>query len=155
MNRESHLNLKRAAPGNSPDVIGKPTNNIGEDQSDSNSGFLSATTNKRLRTTLTPILTSDANYHLKFSYGINAWRHWVQQKVGNDGNKSSQHHLHLYTDLLNMEDDDLDIALSQFVREVRKPNNECYVADSIFYLCLGKCIYRGLYFNIWLLVIIY
>ncbi|CAH8613463.1 unnamed protein product [Schistosoma bovis] len=99
---------------------------------------------KRSRQTLTPILTSDANYHLKFSYGINAWRHWVQQKStssSTDKPRSNaaamQQYSHLYADLLNMSDADLNIALSQFVREVRKPNNECYVADSIFYLCLG------------------
>ncbi|CAH8542291.1 unnamed protein product [Schistosoma turkestanicum] len=98
---------------------------------------------KRSRQTLTPVLTSDANYHLKFSYGINAWRHWVQQKSASSADKprsttaAMQQYSHLYADLLNMSDADLNIALSQFVREVRKPNNECYVADSIFYLCLG------------------
>ncbi|CAH8863901.1 unnamed protein product [Trichobilharzia szidati] len=95
------------------------------------------------QTLLTPVLTSDANYHLKFSYGINAWRHWVQQRSAcssTDKTRSTaamQQYSHLYADLLNMSDEDLNIALSQFVREVRKPNNECYVADSIFYLCLG------------------
>ncbi|CAH8589597.1 unnamed protein product [Heterobilharzia americana] len=97
---------------------------------------------KRPRQTLIPVLTSDANYHLKFSYGINAWRHWIQQKSASASTDKSrttsmQQYSHLYADLLNMSDEDLNIALSQFVREVRKPNNECYVADSIFYLCLG------------------
>nr|CAX69524.1 MYM-type zinc finger protein 2 [Schistosoma japonicum] len=99
---------------------------------------------KRPRQTLTPVLTSDANYHLKFSYGINAWRHWIQQKSASSSTDkprstaaAMQQYSHLYADLLNMNDSDLNAALSQFVREVRKPNNECYVADSIFYLCLG------------------
>ncbi|KAF8572193.1 hypothetical protein P879_00786 [Paragonimus westermani] len=93
---------------------------------------------KRPRHTM---VVSDANYHLKFSYGINAWRHWVQQKLASLSGVSStatqQQYPHLRTELLNMSDTDLNTALSQFVREVRKPNNECYVADSIFYLCLG------------------
>ncbi|KAF7258742.1 hypothetical protein EG68_05996, partial [Paragonimus skrjabini miyazakii] len=93
---------------------------------------------KRPRHTM---VVSDANYHLKFSYGINAWRHWVQQKLaslsGVNSTATQQQYPHLRTELLNMSDTDLNTALSQFVREVRKPNNECYVADSIFYLCLG------------------
>ncbi|CAL8082751.1 unnamed protein product [Calicophoron daubneyi] len=87
------------------------------------------------------IVVSDANYHLKFSYGINAWRHWVQQKLAGLGGIGSavvqEQYPHLRTELINMSEKDLNLTLSQFVREVRKPNNECYVADSIFYLCLG------------------
>lgn len=84
------------------------------------------------------VVVSDVNYHLKFSYGINAWRHWVQQKLNSSGGVSStQQYPYLKTELLNMSEADLNTTLSQFVREVRKPNNECYVADSIFYLCLG------------------
>ncbi|TPP66057.1 Zinc finger MYM-type protein 3 [Fasciola gigantica] len=93
---------------------------------------------KRPRQTL---VVSDANYHLKFSYGINAWRHWVQHKLASVGGVNStlaqQRYPYLHTELVNMSEDDLNLALSQFVREVRKPNNECYVADSVFYLCLG------------------
>lgn len=32
---------------------------------------------------------------------------------------------------------DLSKALSQFVREVRRPNGERYAPDSILYLCLS------------------
>lgn len=71
---------------------------------------------------------SDANYHLKFSYGINAWRHWITQNAQPKA----------LADVVEIPDEELNIALSKFVREVRKPNNETYVADSIFYLCLGK-----------------
>ncbi|KAL5968712.1 Zinc finger MYM-type protein 2, partial [Taenia solium] len=80
-------------------------------------------------TTVTPRRPpmSDANYHLKFSYGINAWRLWV--------NHTSQPKT--LADLVDVPDDELNIALTRFVHEVRKPNNETYVADSIFYLCLG------------------
>lgn len=94
---------------------------------------------KRPRQTL---VVSDANYHLKFSYGINAWRHWVQHKLSGVGGVNStlaqQQYPYLHTELVNMSEEDLNLALSQFVREVRKPNNECYVADSVFYLCLGE-----------------
>lgn len=93
---------------------------------------------KRPRHTM---VVSDANYHLKFSYGINAWRHWVQQRLsaleGISPVTAQHQYPHLRTELLSMSESDLNTALSQFVREVRKPNNEGYVADSIFYLCLG------------------
>nr|VZI02265.1 unnamed protein product [Spirometra erinaceieuropaei] len=79
-----------------------------------------------------PMTTSDANYHLKFSYGINAWRHWVNHNMAGGRQQRS-----LCTELLDVPDDELNLALSRFVHEVRKPNNETYVADSIFYLCLG------------------
>uniref|UniRef100_A0A5K3FFB1 DUF3504 domain-containing protein n=1 Tax=Mesocestoides corti TaxID=53468 RepID=A0A5K3FFB1_MESCO len=75
----------------------------------------------------TPTTTSDATYHLKFSYGINAWRHWASH--------TSQPKV--VAELLDASDDELNAALTRFVHEVRKPNNETYVADSIFYLCLG------------------
>lgn len=77
---------------------------------------------------------SDATYHLKFSYGINAWRLWV--------NHTSQPKT--LADLVDVPDDELNIALTRFVHEVRKPNNETYVADSIFYLCLGEWNHRSL-----------
>nr|CDS31018.1 Zinc finger MYM type protein 3 [Hymenolepis microstoma] len=70
---------------------------------------------------------SDATYHLKFSYGINAWRHWITQNAQPKA----------LVDVVEIPDEELNVALSRFVREVRKPNNETYVADSIFYLCLG------------------
>ncbi|VDL97885.1 unnamed protein product [Schistocephalus solidus] len=79
-----------------------------------------------------PSTTSDASYHLKFSYGINAWRHWVNHSMTGGRQQRS-----LCTELLDVPDDELNLALSRFVHEVRKPNNETYVADSIFYLCLG------------------
>lgn len=91
-------------------------------------------------------IVSDANYHLKFSYGINAWRHWVTHSVP----LQTVPLQNLHTELLEVADEDLNLALSRFVHEVRKPNNETYVADSIFYLCLGKWSTRCyLYIQIW------
>lgn len=81
-------------------------------------------------------LLSDANYHLKFSYGINAWRLWV--------NHTSQPKS--LAELVDVPDSELNTALTRFVREVRKPNNETYVADSIFYLCLGTIKFILLYY---------
>ncbi|VDL61344.1 unnamed protein product [Hymenolepis diminuta] len=86
---------------------------------------LSASTPIASATRRIPI--SDANYHLKFSYGINAWRHWITQNAQPKA----------LADVVEIPDEELNTALSRFVREVRKPNNETYVADSIFYLCLG------------------
>ncbi|OON15287.1 hypothetical protein X801_08913, partial [Opisthorchis viverrini] len=63
------------------------------------------------------VVVSDVNYHLKFSYGINAWRHWVQQKLNSSGGVSStQQYPYLKTELLNMSEADLNTTLSQFVR---------------------------------------
>ncbi|KAM7534003.1 hypothetical protein Aperf_G00000113658 [Anoplocephala perfoliata] len=73
----------------------------------------------------TPI--NDANYHLKFSFGINAWRLWVSHTSQSKA----------LSDLVDIPDKQLNAALTRFVREARKPNNETYMADSIFYLCLG------------------
>lgn len=41
-------------------------------------------------------------------------------------------------DLLACTADELNYALTLFVKEVRKPNGEAYAADSIFYLSLGE-----------------
>lgn len=41
------------------------------------------------------------------------------------------------SNLLSLSPDELNKALSQFVREVCRPNGERYSPDSIFYLCLG------------------
>ncbi|XP_013409611.1 zinc finger MYM-type protein 2 [Lingula anatina] len=81
----------------------------------------------------------DADMHLKYTYGVNAWKHWVIQKnmqlekVTSKGSKLK----HFKTDLLQMTADELNFSLCLFVKEVRKPNGEEYASDSIFYLCLG------------------
>lgn len=39
--------------------------------------------------------------------------------------------------LLSLSPEELNEGLSQFVKEVCRPNGERYSPDSIFYLCLG------------------
>jgi len=81
----------------------------------------------------------DANNHLKFTYGVNAWKHWV---VGKNAELEKQRAQGKYmktfeTDILKLRADELNFTLCMFVKEVKKPNGESYAADSIFYLVLG------------------
>jgi len=81
----------------------------------------------------------DANHHLKFTYGVNAWKHWV---VGKNAELEKQRAQGKYqktfeTDILKLRADELNFTLCMFVKEVKKPNGDCYAADSIFYLVLG------------------
>lgn len=41
------------------------------------------------------------------------------------------------SNLLSLSPEELNEGLSQFVKEVCRPNGERYSPDSIFYLCLG------------------
>lgn len=94
---------------------------------------------------------ADANFVLKFTYGVNAYKHWVLQKNaqvekaaaasgspmmgGRFGGTRGLRPLKL--DPLHCTADELNCALCMFVREVRKPNGDQYAPDSILYLCLG------------------
>lgn len=82
----------------------------------------------------------DANYHLKFTYGVNAWRHWVMFKNTQleRASKSMDGRVKLFkTDIMQCTADELNYSLCLFVKEVRKPNGDEYSPDSIYYLCLG------------------
>jgi len=81
----------------------------------------------------------DANHHLKFTYGVNAWKHWV---VGKNAELEKQRAQGKYqksfeTDILKLRADELNFTLCMFVKEVKKPNGDQYAADSILYLVLG------------------
>ena len=84
----------------------------------------------------------DANMYLKYTYGVNAWKHWVVQKNAQLEKVSKQGtggKLKMFkTDMMGCTADELNYSLCLFVKEVRKPNGEEYAPDSIFYLCLGK-----------------
>lgn len=41
------------------------------------------------------------------------------------------------TDILKLRADELNYTLCMFVKEVKKPNGDCYAPDSILYLTLG------------------
>ncbi|OWF50942.1 Zinc finger MYM-type protein 3 [Mizuhopecten yessoensis] len=87
-----------------------------------------------------PEIPPDANMYLKYTYGVNAWKHWVVLKNA-QLEKVSKHgsgKLKLFkTDMMGCSADELNYSLCLFVKEVRKPNGDEYAPDSIYYLCLG------------------
>jgi hypothetical protein len=94
---------------------------------------------------------NDAHMRLKYSYGINAWKQWVTTKnaeieaaaatatgsVARPGGRTPPVKL-FKSEILQCGAEELSMALSHFVRELRKPTGEKYSPDSIYYLCLGK-----------------
>lgn len=85
---------------------------------------------------------ADANCILKFTYGINAYKHWAIKKNAHleqaSPAKAGMRQRLFKLDLLQCSADELNYALCLFVKEVRKPNGEEYAPDSIYYLCLGR-----------------
>ncbi|CAH1799597.1 unnamed protein product, partial [Owenia fusiformis] len=80
----------------------------------------------------------DADMRLKYTYGVNAWKHWVLQKNAQLERASKSSRVKMFkTDILGCTADELNYSLCLFVKEVRKPNGEEYAPDSIYYLCLG------------------
>ncbi|XP_053312419.1 zinc finger MYM-type protein 2 [Spea bombifrons] len=82
-------------------------------------------------------------FPFKYSYGINAWKHWTNtQAITRDDlpevhEPSSTTSVKLKEDLLTHTPGELNSLLSRFVKEIRRPNGESYAPDSIYYLCLG------------------
>ncbi|KAM3827750.1 zinc finger MYM-type protein 3 isoform 2-T3 [Vipera latastei] len=80
---------------------------------------------------------------LNSSYGVNAWKSWVQAKyVGAETSKGDELRfgpkpLRIKEDILACTAAELNYGLAQFVKEVTRPNGERYEPDSIYYLCLG------------------
>ncbi|XP_061782084.1 zinc finger MYM-type protein 2 isoform X2 [Nerophis lumbriciformis] len=76
---------------------------------------------------------------LKARYGINAWKRWAlsspDQSDGDTHDATEATPFAANLSLLSSED--LNVALSRFVREVCRPSGERYSPDSILYLCLG------------------
>ncbi|KAL7307212.1 hypothetical protein TKK_0000935 [Trichogramma kaykai] len=80
----------------------------------------------------------DANMALKYTFGVNAWRQWVNSWNLEIEKQSTPRKLKpLKTDLLQLTTDELNYSLCLFVKEVRKPNGAEYAPDTIYYLCLG------------------
>ncbi|BFZ09918.1 hypothetical protein BsWGS_12957 [Bradybaena similaris] len=83
---------------------------------------------------------SDVNYRLKFTYGLNAWRHWVISKnmqIEKSKSQANARTRSFPTDILKCTVDELSMSLCLFVDEVRKPSGKEYSPDSVYYLCLG------------------
>nr|XP_054586132.1 zinc finger MYM-type protein 4 isoform X1 [Nothobranchius furzeri] len=79
-------------------------------------------------------LVAPATPKLNHLYGVKAWRSWVQQR-NKDPQESGR--VDVKDDILQCNSAELSFALSDFIREVRRPNGDAYSPDSIFYLCLG------------------
>ncbi|NP_001086553.1 zinc finger MYM-type containing 2 L homeolog [Xenopus laevis] len=84
---------------------------------------------------------SECGFPFKYSYGINAWKHWLKtQKTSNDElstEPSFTKSVKLKEELLQHSPSELSCLLAGFVNEIRRPNCEIYAPDSIYYLCLG------------------
>ncbi|XP_032083868.1 zinc finger MYM-type protein 3 isoform X3 [Thamnophis elegans] len=80
---------------------------------------------------------------LNSSYGVNAWKSWVQAKyVGAETSKGDELRfgpkpMRIKEDILACTAAELNYGLAQFVKEITRPNGERYEPDSIYYLCLG------------------
>ncbi|KFP34524.1 Zinc finger MYM-type protein 3, partial [Colius striatus] len=80
---------------------------------------------------------------LNYSYGVNAWKSWVQAKyAGGESSKGEELRfgpkpMRIKEDILACTAAELNYGLAQFVKEITRPNGERYEPDSIYYLCLG------------------
>uniref|UniRef100_A0A096M4J9 Zinc finger MYM-type containing 2 n=1 Tax=Poecilia formosa TaxID=48698 RepID=A0A096M4J9_POEFO len=75
---------------------------------------------------------------LKSRYGINAWKRWALSDQSEDTKeKDTSKPTRSKSNLLSLNAEELNAALSRFVREACRPNGERYSPDSILYLCLG------------------
>ncbi|XP_069468475.1 zinc finger MYM-type protein 3 isoform X2 [Ambystoma mexicanum] len=80
---------------------------------------------------------------LNHSYGVNAWKTWVQAKYANgepskvDDPRFGSKPIRIKDDLLTCTATELNYGLVHFVKEATRPNGERYEPDSIFYLLLG------------------
>ncbi|KAM4731530.1 zinc finger MYM-type protein 2 [Anableps anableps] len=77
---------------------------------------------------------------LKSRYGINAWKRWalsLSDQSEDTKEKDTSKPTRSKSNLLSLNAEELNAALSRFVREVCRPNGERYSPDSILYLCLG------------------
>ncbi|XP_056245630.1 zinc finger MYM-type protein 2 [Seriola aureovittata] len=77
---------------------------------------------------------------LKARYGINAWKRWALSPSDQSDDtkaKDCAKPARSKSNLLSLSSEELNVALSRFVREVCRPSGERYSPDSILYLCLG------------------
>ncbi|XP_042281735.1 zinc finger MYM-type protein 2 [Thunnus maccoyii] len=80
---------------------------------------------------------------LKARYGVNAWKRWaLSPSDQSDDTKVKDCSKPApaawsKSNLLSLSSEELNVALSRFVREVCRPSGERYSPDSILYLCLG------------------
>uniref|UniRef100_A0A8C0WW13 TRASH domain-containing protein n=1 Tax=Castor canadensis TaxID=51338 RepID=A0A8C0WW13_CASCN len=85
---------------------------------------------------------SECSFPFKYTYGVNAWKHWVKTRQLDEDllvldELKSLKSVKLKEDLLSHTTAELNYGLAHFVNEIRRPNGENYAPDSIYYLCLG------------------
>ncbi|NWV00538.1 ZMYM2 protein, partial [Upupa epops] len=85
---------------------------------------------------------SECSFPFKYTYGVNAWKHWVKSRYLDEDlpeleELKSTKTVKLKEDLLSHTSAELNYGLTHFVNEIRRPNGENYAPDSIYYLCLG------------------
>lgn len=88
----------------------------------------------------------DAGDRLKWTYGVSAFQQWCIQrnqsilyslKTSEEGITIKNQYL-IKSDLLSYtSDDELGYIMSIFIHEIRRPTGQKYLAESIYYLCLG------------------
>lgn len=89
------------------------------------------------------LLSQRSSTNLSFTYGVNAWKSWVQRKYeGGEPSKGEELRfgpkpMRIKEDILACTAAELNYGLAQFVKEITRPNGERYEPDSIYYLCLG------------------
>ncbi|KAG8553957.1 hypothetical protein GDO81_003617 [Engystomops pustulosus] len=89
------------------------------------------------------LLSRRSSTNLSYTYGVNAWKTWVQRKYeGGEPRKGEELRfgpkpMRIKEDILACTAAELNYGLAQFVKEITRPNGERYEPDSIYYLCLG------------------
>ncbi|XP_063793212.1 zinc finger MYM-type protein 3 isoform X2 [Pseudophryne corroboree] len=89
------------------------------------------------------LISQRSSTNLSFTYGVNAWKSWVQRKYeGGEPSKGEELRfgpkpMRIKEDILACTAAELNYGLAQFVKEITRPNGERYEPDSIYYLCLG------------------
>ncbi|CAF1459040.1 unnamed protein product, partial [Adineta ricciae] len=83
----------------------------------------------------------DAEYRLKWTYGVEAFQQWCAQRnrsaLSSSSSIPTSKNL-IKSDLLSYTNaDELQHILSIFITETRRPTGNEYLPESIFYLCLG------------------
>ncbi|KAK0136476.1 Zinc finger MYM-type protein 4 [Merluccius polli] len=77
---------------------------------------------------------------LESKYGIDAWERWVRWRKSQPDLQTpciNSRPLELKEDVLRCTTTELSYGLCRFTMEVKRPNGEPYLPDSLFYLCLG------------------
>ena len=79
----------------------------------------------------------DVGDRLKWTYGVSTFQHWTCEH--NQTLLFSSPSINpIKSDLLSYSTgDELEPVLDLFLQEIRRPNGDSYLPESIYYLCLG------------------